>query len=326
MTISLAVLVLILFFALCSSPSISLEQKSEEVNIQRGDVQLAGTLELPHSQGRVPALLMVPGSAAFDRSNYGLFDALADSLTGLGFATLRVDDRGTGRSDGKKHDLSADDLADDILALHSYLRGRPEIDPRRVGLLGHSFGGALIPVAASRSSKIAFVITLAGYALTGENLMMETRRRYEESRDIDDAQRHRILAFQEAMFDAAKAGGPWETVEEELRNLNRIELSRPDDETVLQLAKSPWFKSFLALDPDPSIRSLRIPFLAIFGGSDVSVSPELNIEAMRKSLSENPGSVVHVVPEANHFFKVSGSISEDLFAKITEWLIVGFEK
>jgi uncharacterized protein len=306
--------------------TIPLDRKSEEVIIQRGDSQLAGTLELPHSQGRVPALLMVPGSAAFDRSNYGLFDALADSLAAAGFATLRVDDRGTGQSDGVKHDLSADELADDILSLHSYLSARPEIDPRRVGLLGHSFGGALIPVVASRSSEIAFVITLAGYALTGENLMMETRRKDEESRDIENSQRHRILAFQQAMFDAAKTGGPWERVEEELRALHQIELSRPADEAVFRLAKTPWFESFLTLDPDPLIRSLRIPFLAIFGGSDESVPPELNIDLMRESLSMNPRSVVHVVPEANHFFRVSGNISEDLFTTITDWLVAGIAR
>lgn len=321
MTIPLAILVMLLFFALGSSPSISQERKSDEVYIQRGDIQLAGTLELPHSQGKVPALLMIPGSAAFDRSNYGLFDALADSLAAAGFATLRVDDRGTGLSDGVKHDLSVDDLAEDILALHSYLAARPEIDPQRVGLLGHSFGGALIPVVASRSPKIAFIITLAGYALTGENLMLETRRRYEESRDIEDSLKQRILAFQQAMFNAAKAGGPWETVEEELRTLHQIELSRSDDEAVLQLAKTPWFESFLDLDPSLSIRSLRIPFLAIFGGSDGYVPPELNFVPMQKTLSENPRSVVHVVPEANHFFRVSGSFSEDLFATITEWLV-----
>ena len=86
------------------------------------------------------------------------------------------------------------------------------------------------------------------------------------------------------------------------------------------MAKTPWFKSFLALDPDSAIRGLRIPFLAMFGGGDTVVPPRLNEGPMRDALSRNPRSSVYVVSEANHYFRVSGTTSEELISAITDWL------
>ena len=335
---SITLVGVILLAAACSRPPILLERGSEEVGIQRGDIRLSGTLELPEADGPVPAVLFVQGSGAFDRSEMGFFDTLALRLASVGIASLRVDDRGIGGSGGVKHDLSATELAEDISALHSYLVSRQETNPRKVGLLGHSFGGALVPVVASSSKDVAFVISLAGYAVTGERLMMDGRRRTEESRDMESPVLDRILSFQQSMFDAAKTDGPWEAVEREHRAIRQIEFERMDeaargrykdfnsyvvrtmDDAVLQLAKTPWFKSFLALDPEPAIRSLRIPFLAIFGGGDTSVPPDLNAEPMRNALSSNTRRTVHIIPKANHLFRVSGETSEELLSAITAWL------
>jgi uncharacterized protein len=308
------------------------------VTLVRGAVTLSGALEWPEGQAPVPAVLLVQGSAAFTRGNMGLFDTLAVRLAAAGFASLRVDDRGVGGSGGVKHDLTADELAEDVAALHGYLVSRPETNGRRVGILGHSFGGALAPVVASRSNQVAFVVMLAGYAVTGERLMMEARRLTEDSRGTEPSEITRVLAFQRALFDAAGNGGPWEPVEREHRELRRIEFERMDevrrsrytdlasyiartpDQAVLELARTPWFASFLALDPGPSLRALEVPILAFFGGGDTSVPPELNVDPVRDALSGNSHASVHLVPDADHYFRLSGRTSEELLSVLTDWL------
>jgi len=327
----------------CSSQSITLRRTSEDVSIQRDMISLTGTLEIPNGQIPVPAVLMVQGSAAFDRSNYGLFDILADRLADSGIASLRIDDRGVGGSGGVKHDLSSAELAEDIIAVLDYLASRPETDPEMIGLFGHSFGGALIPLVASKSDDAAFVITLAGYAVTGEDLMQNGRRLSEESQGKGPGELDRILTFQQSMFDAAKNDGPWEEVEVEHHALRRIEFDRMSEETrasyngfdsylqqtydeaVLKLAKTSWFKSFLALDAGAAIQGLDIPFLAIFGEIDSSVPPSQNVGPMTTALSENSDGTVVVIPGVGHFFRESGKTSEELLSIVVEWILEEIE-
>ena len=327
----------------CSSQSITLRRTSEDVCIQRDKISLTGTIEIPSGQDQVPAILMVQGSAAFDRSNYGLFDILADRLADSGIASLRIDDRGVGGSGGVKHDLSAAELAEDIIAVLDYLASRPETNPEMIGLFGHSFGGALIPLVASKSNDAAFVITLAGYAVSGEALMQNGRRLSEESQGKSPGELYRILSFQQSMFNAARNDGPWEEVETEHHALRMIEFDRMSeearasyngfdsylqqtyDEAVLQLAKTPWFKSFLALDPGVAIQGLDIPFLAIFGELDSSVPPSQNVGPMTTALSENPDGTVVVIPGVGHFFRESGNTSQELLSIVVEWILEEIE-
>lgn len=286
------------------------EGRTEDVILRRGTVSLSGTLEWPEGNAPVPAVLLVQGSAAFTRGNVGLFDTLAAQLSAAGFASLRVDDRGVGGSGGAKHDLTADELAEDVAALHAYLVSRPETDSRRVGILGHSFGGALAPLVASRSHQVAFVVMLAGYAVTGERLMMEARRLTEDSRGTEPSEIARILALQRLMFDAARARHA---------DLDAYIAGTPD-QAVFDLARTPWFASFLDLDAGPILRALEVPVLAVFGSRDTAVPPAINTEPMRNALAGNPRASVNVVPEADHFFRVSGRTAEGLPWTLTDWL------
>jgi predicted acyl esterase len=136
----------------------SVTRSTHEVSIQRGGVELHGTLELPEAGGPVPAVLLIQGSAAFDRSNLGLLDTLAHRLAGIGFASLRVDDRGTGSSGGVKHDLRAHDLAEGSKALHAYLASRHEVDGGRVGILG-----SLAFMAGGKHFETRVIRGLAGF-------------------------------------------------------------------------------------------------------------------------------------------------------------------
>jgi pimeloyl-ACP methyl ester carboxylesterase len=84
---------------------------------------------------------------------------------------LRVDDRGVGGSTGDTSASTTEDLAGDVLAGVEFLKTRKEIDPRRIGLIGHSEGGLIAPLVASRSGDVAFIVLLAGTGVTGDEII-----------------------------------------------------------------------------------------------------------------------------------------------------------
>lgn len=139
---------------------------------QDGTVTLAGTLTLPKTGGPFPAAYLIPGGSPFDRDEsfggHKLFLVLSDHLTRNGIAILRVDDRGVGKSTGSKFAASLSDLAKDAIAGVAFLKAQPNIDSKRVGLIGHSLGAILAPIAAAQSDDVGFVIMMAG---TGESWM-----------------------------------------------------------------------------------------------------------------------------------------------------------
>ena len=113
------------------------------------DVHIAGTLTLPQGKGPFPAVLLIGGSGPSDRDEAVLghkpFLVLADHLTRRGIAVLRADKRGVGKTTGSFRGSGGKDYVSDAVAGVEYLKSRPEVDPKKIGLIGHSQGGAVAP-------------------------------------------------------------------------------------------------------------------------------------------------------------------------------------
>jgi uncharacterized protein len=140
-------------------------------------VTLSGTLTLPSTKGPFPAVVLIAGSAPYDRdatqSGHKPMKVLADHLTRNGLAVLRFDKRGVNLSTGKYEEADGRDFADDVLAGVNYLKTRPEIN--QIGLVGHSEGGVLAPMVAAKSQDIAFLVLMAGATVNGKEIMLEQR-------------------------------------------------------------------------------------------------------------------------------------------------------
>lgn len=144
-----------------TAPAVPLPQ-----TFQNGDVGLAFSLDLPAGAGPFPAVVLGHGSGRVTRDQLGF---LASRFTSLGFAVLRFDKRGVGESTGTFVFVGTQDsptvfaeLASDVAAGVRFLRTRPEIDPRRIGLAGGSQAGWILPLAARELGDIAFMVLLAG--------------------------------------------------------------------------------------------------------------------------------------------------------------------
>ena len=268
--------------------------KEEEVKILSGPNTLAGTLTLPPSGGPFPAVVLITGSGAQNRDEevFGLkpFRMIADHLTRQGIAVLRCDDRGVGGSTGSTSQASSSDFADDALAAVQFLKGRPEIDRARIGLLGHSEGGLVSPIAATRSTDVAFIILLSGPAVTGERILFAQSELIMRAAGATDEAVRRNIEMQKRIFAAVRTGQGWDAVTAALRADIKAAVDAlpeaqrkaiPDQEALItsqvnaQLAgaRTPWFKYFLDYDPG-----------ADAGEGEVSGSGDL-----RRARSAGPG-------------------------------------
>jgi dipeptidyl aminopeptidase/acylaminoacyl peptidase len=149
----------------------------EEVTVENkpAKLTLAGTFTKPEGKGPFPAVILITGSGPEDRDETILghkpFLILADYLTRKGFAVLRCDDRGTAKSTGDFYGTSADYATDAVVQLE-YLKTRKDVDAGKIGLLGHSEGGIIAPLAAAPRKDVAFLVLYAAPAVDLYNLLL----------------------------------------------------------------------------------------------------------------------------------------------------------
>jgi pimeloyl-ACP methyl ester carboxylesterase len=296
---------------------------SEDVTYQNkaAGVTLAGTITKPRGAGPFPAALMITGSGPQDRDETLLghrpFWVIADYLTRRGIAVLRIDDRGMGKSTGNSVRTTMSEMADDVLTGVEFLKARKEIDAKHIGVIGHSEGGIVGPLAASRSQDISFVVMLAGTGVPGEQVMYlqsEMIMRVSGAGDAAAAQNHKL---QEMMFNIVREAKDEKDDAAILAKLRDAwaKFPGPTDEqrkagTQAMNAEfnrilAPELRSFLFLDPAEALRKVKAPVLALNGSRDVQVLPQQNLPAIVRALTEGGNSdfMVAELPGLNHLFQ-----------------------
>lgn len=254
---------------------------SEEVIVPGPAGALAGTLTLPKgATGRLPAVVTITGSGPEDRdeaipgvTGYRPFAQIADTLSRRGIAVLRMDDRGFGESKGTFAGATSEDFANDIRAAVRYLRSRPDIDPGRIALVGHSEGGLIAPMVAATDPRIRAIALLAGPAVSGRTIL-EYQYRYmiEGDTSRSAAARDSALARTPAQIDSAAA-------------------------------HDPWLAFFMRYDPLPTARKVKAPVLILQGATDQQVhASQASQLAAAFRAGGNRDVTVHVFPDRNHLF------------------------
>ncbi len=283
-------------------------------------VTLAGTLTVPDGAGLHPAVLMITGSGAQDRdeslAGHKPFWVIADYLSRRGIAVLRLDDRGVGGSGGDTFASTVADNAKDVLTGVEFLKQQAGIDPTRIGLLGHSEGGWVAPIAAAQSDDVAFIVLLAAPGVTGKELLLMQRDLIRKTVGVPAARRLAEYRLQTALLDAIDTGAPDEKVAEALRELALQEREGAPDmkefadrivKQQLPSVTSTWFRDILGVDARPALRKLKIPVLAIAGELDLQVPPEENLKEIREALESAGNTHVTIItmPGLNHLLQLA---------------------
>ena len=282
-------------------------------------IKLGATLTLPNGTGRFPAVILITGSGQQDRDESLLghkpFLVLADYLTRKGIAVLRSDDRGAGKSGGVFPTATNADFADDAGAAIAYLKTRREIDPTRIGLIGHSGGGIVASMVAVRRRDVAFIVSMAGPGVRGDKVIVTQVVASAEAEGVPHATAIEEGSRQRRVEDLIMQGNDDAALKEKLRPI----LGAKTDAVVPQFT-TPWHREFLSYDPAPTLRKVSCPVLAMIGERDVQVLPKQNLPEIRKALQEGGNKHFEVVemPGLNHLFQTArtGAVSE--YGKIEE--------
>lgn len=301
----------------------------------KAGIRLAGTLTTPRGKGPFPAVVLITGSGPQDRNEtifgHKPFMVLADHLTRNGIAVLRVDDRGVGGSTGNTGTATTEDFTEDVLAGVGFLKTRGLIDPKRIGLIGHSEGGIIAPLAATKSTDIAFIVLMAGTGLTGEEILYLQGALILKASGAGDQTIEESRKNQERIFSIIKSEKDPKEAEKRLMELRDEAVAKMTDEqkkaggekaaeAQLRGVNTPWFRYFLTYDPKPALTKVKCPVLAVNGERDLQVPYKENLAAIESALKagRNKNVTIVMLPELNHLFQKAATGSPSEYARIEE--------
>lgn len=291
---------------------------------------LAGTLTMPKEGSNFPAVIMISGSGGQNRDEELLghkpFFVIADYLTRNGYAVLRYDDRGIAKSTGDYSLATTEDFAADALSAVDFLKTRNEINHSKIGLIGHSEGGMIAPMAAIQSNDVAFIILMAGTGIPGDSILYLQGELISRAEGMNEEEIQKSTKLQREIFQMIKELDD-ETLKSKLEEkfwkeyplMSEDEKKQLGDPKVyldiqIKTLTSPWFKYFVKYDPVPTLEKVKCPVLAINGEKDLQVPPKENLSAIENALKigGNKNYEVKMLSGLNHLFQTSktGAISE----------------
>ena len=307
-------------------PSKPYPYKEEEVSYRNvaDDVKLTGTLTLPPGDGRFPAVLLISGSGSQDRDStvagHRPFLVLSDYLTRKGIAVLRVDDRGVGGSDRGSLSVTSENFMQDVLAGVHFLQGRKDIDPQKIGLIGHSEGGMIAVMAAARSKDIAFIVSLAGMGQTGDEVVQTQTALIRRASGADAETVTNEVALVKSLNAVVKAAPDEKQIEVGVHDAiakQTAAMTEAQQKAFMPFASSvkgmmamyklPWYRYFVMFDPQPDLKKINVPVLALNGELDLQVAYKENLAGIASGLKAggNKDVTVKSFPKLNHLFQTS---------------------
>ena len=294
-------------------------------------VHLEGTLTYPRSSDagrRYPCLVLVSGSGQQNRDEelmqHKPFLVLADYLASRGIAVLRYDDRGVGASKGNLDSADTRLFAEDAEAMFNAVKGNIHVNPAQLGIGGHSEGGAIAPMVATRNKDVKFVVMLAGQGCKGQEVMLQQNEAIFRANGVSNSLLSVRMACVRELFGMPMGSTQKDykaVIDRHTEGLTKeqkesIGLGRGTAAAFKQQLDSRWMQTFLALDPAEYLTQVSCPILALQGAKDCQVIAEPNKKAIVKLAGKN----VHykVLENLNHLFQHCTTGSPDEYMLIEE--------
>ena len=271
--------------------------RAEKVRFRNGDITLAGTLQLPRTGAKFPAILLVHGDGPETRAGYEFF---ARRFAEAGIAALVYDKRGAGESSGRWPARFAD-LAADAAAGMEYLRSRTDVERGCVGIWGGSQGGWIAPLAAI-ATPVRYMVVKAGTPVgPAELTRWKTVSRVRRAGYGADAT-ERVERLMELQFRILRGEAEWERLEHQVRSVS----NEPWFPLVAVMRYSGWRSSWMEYGPDIDFDPLSVlsrvdaPMLWLLGDSDPETPLDPTIARLRELQGHGKRISVHVFPGADH--------------------------
>ena len=317
-------------------------------NIKAG-ISLSGTFTRPSKKGKYPVVVLISGSGRTDRNGSSAthrpFLVLSDYLTRNNIAVLRYDDRGFGESTGDFSKATTADFAQDVLSAVQYLKSRNDINTNQIGLVGHSEGGIIAPLAANQTSDISFMVSMAGTGISGSEIsVMQSKslRPFPVPDELDFEKNVRksikIAASNKEILQKRK-----ELLTHNNTYLTPIlkSLGATEENISAFITKEtdgvlkPWNTYFFNYNPADEYEKLTIPVLSLNGSKDVQVNATVNQNAIRNALikGNNKNYKIVELENLNHLFQecttgkmneykeIEQTISPIALKEISNWIL-----
>ncbi|MFB3113096.1 MAG: alpha/beta hydrolase [Gemmatimonadales bacterium] len=283
----------------------SASYRREEVRFRSGDVALGGSLLLPATEGRHPAVVFLPSSDAPINRNH-IHGAIRNVLARHGIATLVYENRGIRSSTGDWREMGSEDQVLDALAALDFLRRREDINAQQVGVWGLSSEGVAAAQVASRSRDVAFLILVsADFLSDGDSWALSMELRLHADGFVEEEIR-KALTFSKLESQFAKTGAGWEELKAAMEQAQDQEwFSYTLAGTLGATSKDHWVwqrPPGAGADRASTLTGVTCPVLAIWGGRDLWSPADANAAVVRRALSRagNRDYAIVVLPNADH--------------------------
>ena len=298
--------------AAVSSRSVAISRPNDEpIKIAANGFVLAGTLSHPSEAAastRLPAVVLVGGSGPTDRDSlvYGIpiLGELAGAIADAGFIVVRYDKRGIGQSGGRAETAGLTEYAEDVRAVVKALSDRKDVDPKRIAVVGHSEGGTVALLAASKDKRISAVGLLATPGVPGAELILAQQQHSLGRSKMSPEEKQAAVDLQRRIHDAVITGKGWEQLPTSIR----------------RSVDNAEFQSLLTNDPAKIMPDVRQPILILQGTLDTKVDPSNadRLLTLAKARKNAPPVDFVKVPGTNHLLEQATTGEEDEYGSLPD--------
>jgi len=309
---------------------------------------LAGTLTTPLNKKSYPVVVLISGSGQQNRDSeifgHKSFWVIADDFAKKGIGVLRVDDRGTGSSNGATPTMTTESFAGDANTAVEFLTQKGFTN---IGLIGHSEGGIIAPMVASQNKKVKFIISMAGPGIPIDELLVLQTNAIAKVSGATEEEVNSGEATNRKIYTLLKNYNGTD-LENEVKNIFIADMQKlpkeqqPSAEEIAKTAEQesgkitiPWFTYFIKINPDVYWSKLKIPVLALNGSKDLKVISKENLAGIKASLEKAKNKKIEMVefPNLNHLFQeaTTGSVEEygqlvqtiapQVLEKMSSWIL-----
>lgn len=324
---------------------------------EQKSIQYGATITIPKGKGPFPAVVLITGSGQQNRDEETMghkpFAVIADHLTKNNFIVLRMDDRGIGQTTGNIFSATTLDFCDDISTGLNYLLSRQEVDKKRLGLIGHSEGGMIAPMLATKRNDIAAIVLLAAPGRNNIELLTEQNEAILTADGLPEEYVKEYLRLYSSLLLLIRNASDLKTARTTITDTVDSWLKRTPKDIVIAttginddqkrmryidgmvaISGSPWFQYFLSYDPQNYLEKLRCNVFALNGKKDIQIISASNLRGIEGALKQSQAKHFQVkeYEGLNHLFQkckactineygiLEETFSVEVLNDITVWL------